>query len=247
VIHESEGRSAATQGTFGNTPWTAVLAAARSAAPGFCAAWQRLAEAYWYPLYAYIRRRGHSAPDSGDLTQGFFTHLISTEALEGLVAGEGRFRSFLLVCLRRFLADQHRHASAGIRRPPGGLISIDQTAAEGRYQIEPPDRATPEELFERRWARALLDQALARLEAHYSASGKRRLFAGLVAHLAGDPGAVPHGELAGRLATTEASIRNEMYRLRQRFRVLFREEVAATVPEAEVEREMRHLLRVLSG
>jgi RNA polymerase sigma-70 factor (ECF subfamily) len=232
---------------FSHTPWTAVLAAARSASPDFRDGWERLARTYWYPLYAYVRRRSHSPEESSDLTQAFFAHLISNEALDGLVEGRGRFRCFLLVCLQRFLSQHHRHASAAVRCPPAALISFDQTTAEGRYQIEPLDGATPERLFERHWARTVLDQALARVAGHYSAGGKACLFGALVAHLAGDPEAVPHAELAKRLDTTEAAIRNEMYRLRQRFRAAFREVVATTVPESEVEAEMRHLLRVLSG
>lgn len=204
-----------------------------------------MAHDYWFPLYAYLRRGGTQPEDARDLTQEFFVRLTERQALEGLVPNEGRFRSFLLTCLKHFVAEARKHAHRATRRPPQGWLSLDEAEAEHRYQTEATDGVSPDLLYEQRCARAVLNQALTRLEAHYQGNGRHKLFTQLVAHLAGDPGAVPHAELAAALGLTDGAVRTEMYRLRQRFRLVFREAVAATVPEAEVELEMRHILHLL--
>ena len=238
--------SAGGENQFATTHWSVVLAAAQEDRPRSREAWEKLAENYWPPLYAYIRRSGREPEDAKDLTQSFFVGLMDRGALAGLEPGEKKFRSFLLVCLNNFLTDQHRHAQAARRRPESGWLRLDEPAAEDHYQTELVDSATPEGLFERQWAATLMDRALARLETYYSDQGRREVFECLVAHLVRDPEAVPHLELAARLRTSETAVKSDMYRLRQRFRLFFRREVAATVPPDEVEEEMKHVVRVLS-
>ena len=246
MTHTGASSASSDHRDFVTTHWSVVLAAAQEDRPQSREAWETLAQNYWPPLYAYIRRSGREPEDAKDLTQSFFIGLMDRGALAGLEPGEEKFRSFLLVCLNHFLTDQHRHAQAARRRPESGWLRLDEAIAEGRYQTELVDPATPEILFERQWAATLMDQALARLEAYYSDQGRRDLFESLVAHLVRDPQAVPHLELAARLGTSEAAVKSDMYRFRQRFRLFFRREVAATVPPDEVEEEMRHVVRVLT-
>lgn len=231
---------------FTTTLWSVVLSAAKGGTPQSRDAWEKLAAMYWFPLYAFIRRTGRQPEDAQDLTQDFLARLMEKDALAGLAAGEGRFRSFLLVCLKRYLTDQHRYASAARRRPAAGWLPLDEISAESRYQSDLAHTATPEQLFGREYAAVILDRALARLEAYYAERGRQRLVECLLAHVLQDPTALPHRELADQLGISESAVKSEMYRLRQRFRLLFREEVAATVPAGEVEEEMRHLVLALS-
>ena len=234
------------QKSFSTTHWSVVLAATQTDGPGSLNAWERLATIYWPPLYAYIRRSGRRPADAQDLTQSFFAALISRQSLEGLVPGKGRFRSYLLVCLKNFVADEHRRAQAARRRPETACFSLDTSTAEGRYQAELVDHETPESIYERQWAAAMVDHAISRLEAYYLEQGKGEMFECLAAHLVRDPEAVPHAELAARLGSSEGAVKNAMYRLRQRFRAFFRKEVAATVAPDEVEDEIRHIHQVLA-
>ena len=231
---------------FVTTHWSVVLAASSADTPDSREAWEKFARTYWPPVYGFIRRSSHGPEDAQDLTQDFFFKLIDRKVLEGVSPGQGRFRSFLLVCLKHFLTDQHRRSQAACRRPKNGWLHLAAAETEAAYRAEQVEFATPEASFERQWAAALLDQAMAGLEEYYAGQGKGAMFDQLAVHLVGNPSAVPHAELAVRLKTSEGAIKNEMYRLRQRFRSLFREQVAATVPSEEVEEEMRYVLRVLS-
>jgi RNA polymerase sigma-70 factor (ECF subfamily) len=237
---------AAFQRRFGDTPWSAVLAAAQADAPASHEAWERLARGYWYPLYAYIRRTGRPPQDAKDLAQAFFLNLMECRKLDGVVPGQRRFRSFLLTCLKNFLADDYRRSQATQRRPEGGFLNWDDAVAERRYQGELVDHATPEFLFEHHWAGAILDQALEELEAHYVARNRHQLFEHLVAHLVSPADAVPHADLAAKLGMAEGSVKNALRHLRRRYQLLCRRLVAVTVPAQEVEAEMSHLRRVLT-
>ena len=231
---------------FATTHWTMVLAAAQASPSLPGPAWEYLARTYWYPVYAYIRHRGNTREDAADLTQSFFARLIEKRTLEGLEREGGRFRSFLLVCLNRFLTQEWRRGQAGNRRPVQGWVPFDAQAAEQRDALAGATSRTPEEVFERRWAEALVDRTLVRLEADYAAGGKAGLCAHLVAYLNDDPDALPHADVAARTGLSPSSVRVELVRLRQRFRQLFRAEIAATVSQTEVEDELHHLFRVLS-
>lgn len=207
---------------FATTHWSVVLAAARACPETVAPAWQELARAYWFPLYAYVRRRGCEPEDAADLTQTFFVRLIEKRTLKGLERDGGRFRSFLLTCLNHFLTEEWRRGQATTRRPAQGWVPLDAVEAERRYACGGPASATPEELFERRWAESLVDGALARLETHYAEAGRASLCGHLIAYLNDDPGALPHAAIAERVGLSAASVRVELLRLRHVFRVLAR-------------------------
>jgi RNA polymerase sigma-70 factor (ECF subfamily) len=207
-----------------------------------------LCEAYWYPLYAYVRRLGHSPHDAQDLTQEFFGRLLQKHYLAGIHREGGRFRSFLLAALKGFLANEWDRAHA--QKRGGGLswVSIDAAAAETRFAREPADELTPERIFERQWAQALLSQVLTRLRAEYVAAGKQKLFEQISASLSQPRGAVPYAEIAGGLGMTEAAVKMAVQRLRGRYRELLRAEIAETVADAgEIEAEIRHLFATFAG
>ena len=231
---------------FATTHWSVVLGASATDTTRAFDALSRLCQSYWYPLYAYVRRRGYSSQDAEDLTQGFFTHLLHNEALSCLSREGGRFRSFLLKSLNRFLTDQWRRATA---RKRGGVLTLalDAAAAETRYQLEPADERTPETLYARTWALALLSSTFHRLEEEYVKDGRVALFAALKFCLTGERSAVPYAELAGRLGVPENTLKTLVHRLRRRYRELLREEVAQTVSTpGEVEEELRALFQTLT-
>ena len=160
-----------TDARFTTTLWTEVLAAPRDEK-----ALASLCRKYWYPLYAFLRRNGVSSHDSEDLTQGFFVHLLSRQSLETVRREYGRFRSFLLVSLQHFVADQRDRTFAAKRSPRQPLFELDARTAEDRYRLEPVERMTPETIFERRWALTMLEEALAALESEFMTSGRGEIF-----------------------------------------------------------------------
>jgi RNA polymerase sigma factor (sigma-70 family) len=237
----------AAQGQFTTTHWSVVLAAGHTSAPGATEALAKLCGAYWYPLYAYLRRSGRGIHDAQDLTQAFFARLIEKKDFALADREKGKFRFYLLGALKHFLADQHDKATALKRGGGRTFISFDAQTAEQRYHLEPVDEASPDKLFERRWALTLLDQALARLRLECAVPGKAQLYEELETFLTGAPGDASYGEIAARQGTTESAVKSALHRLRQRHRELIREEVAATVSTAaEVEEEIRHLIAVLA-
>src|SRR5262245_33472371 len=163
-------------GWFATTHWSVVLAAGRGDTAQAAEALQKLCRAYWYPLYAYARRRGHGAHDAEDLVQGFFARLIEKEILRGLERDAGRFRSFLLKCFDRFAGDEKDRAQRLKRGGGQEVLSLDAAMAEERYRLEPADLLDPKKIFERRWALTVLEQVLARLRAQLEADGKAQLF-----------------------------------------------------------------------
>ena len=240
--------SAAAAAQFATTHWSVVLAAREMDAPQAAAALEKLCRTYWYPLYAYLRRRGYGEHDAQDFTQGFFAHLFERDWLQGVAREKGRFRSFLLAALNYFVADQRDRASAQKRGGGRQVISFDAHEAEERYQLEPVDESSPDKLFERRWAVALLDQVLARLAGEFSDAGKLELFNRLQPFLVEGTGERTYAEIAREGAMTEEALKKAVQRMRRRYHQLFREEIAQTVasPE-EVEEELRHLCVILSS
>jgi RNA polymerase sigma factor (sigma-70 family) len=230
---------------FVTTRWTIVLTAGRTDTTQAQAALEKLCQTYWYPLYAYVRRHGHSPEDAQDLTQEFFAKLIAKNYLRDVDRSKGKFRSFLLVSLKHFLANEWDRSRAQKRGGGQTIVSLD---AETRYRLEPADVVSADKIFERRWALTLLDEALKRLRDEYAADGKAKLFEQLKETLTGERSTIPYAKLADRLGTTEGAVKMAVHRLRQRYREILRAEIAETVsgPE-EVDEELRHLHAALSG
>jgi len=236
------------QPVFATTHWSVVLAAANQESPRARAALERLCRTYWYPLYAYLRRRGNGHEDAQDLTQGFLLQLLEHDAFKRVQPSRGRFRSFLLASLSYYLADQRDHAGA-IKRGAGQLqFSLDGLAAEERYQLEPPVNDSPDRLFERRWALALLDQVLQRLGQEFQEAGKGALFHRLQEFLVTGQAEAKYPNAAADLGMSVDAVKKAAQRMRQRYNELFREEIAHTVGHpGEVEDELRYLCEVFAG
>jgi RNA polymerase sigma factor (sigma-70 family) len=235
------------QTDFLPTRWSLVVAAAAHPHPDSRArqALAELAQAYWYPLYAYIRRQGHTPADSEDLTQAFFAEFIEKHVLTSADPAKGRFRAFLLACLNHFLSHQRDKARAQKRGGGRRLLSLE--AAESRYAREGAlaDSLSPERLYERRWALAVLERVLAHLEADYRETGQSALFAALKPTLTASA-APHHAEIAAQLAMTPAAVKVAAHRLRRRYRAILQDEISQTVatPE-EVAEEIAYLLQCL--
>jgi RNA polymerase sigma-70 factor (ECF subfamily) len=208
---------------------------------------EQLCRGYWYPLYAFVRRRGYNQEDAEDLTQGFFAHLLRKDFLSGVGPEKGRFRSFLLACLKHFLADEWEKARTAKRGGSCPAVRLDFAGAEERYQLEACVEADPESLYERRWALDLLDQVLNRLRREAVASGREAVFEQLQGCLLGERPTETYAQLGSRLGMKETAVKVSVHRLRRRYRELLHEEIAHTVthPE-EIDEEMRYLLEVVS-
>jgi RNA polymerase sigma-70 factor (ECF subfamily) len=229
---------------FRTTRWSLIAAARDPAEPESRQALAELCNLYWYPLYAFIRRNGHDADASQDLTQQFFTQLLDKHGIVGADRAKGRFRSYLLGACRHFLANEFDRATAAKRGGGQLVLSLDFPDAERRYGAEPADNRTPEQLFERRWALTLLDRTLAELQAEYAATGNGPLFERLKESLTGDGPA--YALVAAELAMTEGAVKIAAHRLRQRYRERLRETIADTVDSPdEVEDEIRSLFAAL--
>jgi RNA polymerase sigma-70 factor (ECF subfamily) len=233
---------------FAATRWSLILAATDRTAPSAAGrALDDLLRLYWFPLYAYLRRRGLSAHDAQDTTQSFLASLLERESLFDLYPARGKFRSFLLAALSHFLSNQRDHDAAR-KRGRARTLSFDALSAEARYALEPADTLTPDRLFERRWALALLDQAVARLRAHHAAAGQAALFEALKPALTGDD-AQPYGAIAQSLGMSEGAVKVAAHRLRKRYRETLRGLVADTlggVPDkAAIDEEIAALLGCL--
>lgn len=234
-------------GVFATTHWSVVLKAGASREDQDAKALNALCQSYWYPLYAYIRRLGHPPHDAQDLTQSFFAYLLEKELLAKADPEAGRFRSFLLGSLKRFMANEWRRSQAQ-KRGAGLAFSIDAQDAEERYAIEPATTANPQSLYEQAWALAVMDQAFSLLEAEHRDAGKSALFDELNPFLQGDRMASSYSDIAKRLSMSEGAIKVAVHRLRQRYRELLRASVAHTVADPlEIDRELRHLVTVLGA
>jgi RNA polymerase sigma factor (sigma-70 family) len=233
---------------FPSTHWSVVLSAADDAHPLASEALSRLCETYRPPVLAFIRHLGTHPADAEDLTQGFFVHFLR-RGLAGRVEPRAgvKFRSFLLRCLKNFLADEH-HRAVALKRGAGlAPESLNEPATPGAVIREPIDDSHAALLYEREWATALLNQVLDRLEGDYLARGRRKVFETLQPLLLDRKGERPYAELGATLGMTEDAVKREVSRLRARYRALFREEVAQTVSNPlEVDEEINHLFAVLS-
>ncbi len=233
--------------SFTTTHWSVVLAARQPDSPQATEALEQLCRTYWYPLYAYVRRRGYNPEDSEDLTQEFFARFLAGKYLASVERGRAKFRSYLLGALNHFLADAWDHAHRAKRGGGQPLQALDMQSGESRYALEPAQELAPDRLFDRRWALTVLDQVLRRLRREYEQSGKGRLFEKLSVLLPGDAEANPYGELARDLGMSENAVRVAVHRLRRRYGQLFSSEVAHTVADpAEIQDEMRYLLAAAS-
>lgn len=233
---------------FVTTRWSVVLAARGKSSPESAAALETLCRAYWYPLYAYVRGSGHSPHDAQDLTQEFFARLLAKDYLQAADREKGRFRTFLRVCLKRFLANEWDRQRAAKRGGGERPTSLDAAVAEQRYATELTTGVPPDRLYERQWAMALLEQAMARLRAEYTDTARVAEFEQLKSALTAERGAIPYAELAAALNTSEGAARVAVHRLRKRYRELFRAAVADTVSEpGDVDDEVRHIATVLGG
>ncbi len=229
---------------FATTHWSQVIAAS-GVSPAADMALAELCEAYWYPVYAFVRRSGHSVDDASDLTQAFFTRVLEKHYLKDARPERGRFRSFLLASFRHFISNE-RDWRMTLKR--GGRLShipLDFDTGEARYRLEPVDDLTPEHVYERRWTLAVLDKAMARLSSKYEQAGRQELFACLTPHLIGDEPA-SYRELADGLGVSEGSLRVAVHRLRKDYKATLREAIAETVERDEdVDDELRYLLKVV--
>jgi len=233
---------------FTTTHWSVVLAAGRTNEPQSAAALETLCRTYWYPLYAYLRRRGQGEHDAQDLIQGFFVQLLERDWLQGVEQQKGRFRSFLLASLNYYMADERDRATAQKRGGGRALISLDAQEAEERYRLEPVDDRSPDKLFERRWAMALLDQVLARLAREFADAGKGELFERLQPFLVAGGEAKTYSQVAVEAGLSEEAFKKAVQRMRRRYHQLFRDEIAQTVASpAEVDEELQHLCEVMAG
>jgi RNA polymerase sigma-70 factor (ECF subfamily) len=232
---------------FATTRWSVVMAAGAPDSPRSADALAQLCQAYWYPLYAYVRRQGHSAHDAQDLTQEFFARLLEKNYLAAVSREKGRFRSFLLASLKHFLANEWDKARALKRGGGQEIIHLDAHDAETRYSLEPKEMLSADKIYERRWAMLLLDRVLNRLREEQVAAGKGGQFDLLKTCLLGERSSVPYLELAGQLRMTEGNVKVTVHRLRQRYRELLRAEIAETVVSpADVDEELRQLFAALS-
>ena len=243
--------STAAQGTgarFLTTHWSVVLAAGSGDATRAQTALARLCQTYWFPLYAQVRRRGHSPHDAQDLTQEFFARLLEGRVLASADPNRGRFRSFLLAALNHFLAHEWERARAQKRGGGRQIISLDLALAEQRYDLEPADTSSPDKLFDKHWAGALLEEVLSQLEAEYQQAGKAELFGALKQTLTGTRESQPYAGLATQLGLSEGAVKVAVHRLRKRYRELLRAEVAHSVADPEqTDDELRYLLATLAG
>jgi len=232
---------------FNTTHWSVVLAA-RGESKDAQEALEKLCGVYWYPLYAFVRRQGHSPEDAEDLIQGFFARLLERKDLETVQRERGRFRSYLLVSLKHYLINEQLRARAEKRGGGRSLISLDEVEAEKKFAREPADKSTPEKSFERRWAMALLDKVLERLRKEYEATDRLRLFESLRGFLSDDPVEHSQAQIGAELGLSAGAVKQAVRRLRQRYRELLQEEVAQTVATAaDIDDEVRHLVAVLRG
>ena len=234
-------------GIFPQTKWTVVLAAGGTPSPESAAALERLCSSYWYPLYAFVRRRGQAPPDAEDLTQAFFARLLAHNWIAQADRHKGRFRSFLLMAMKRFLAKEWDKVKTLKRGGQVRLVPFQWDTAETRYTREPADIRTPEQVFEKQWALTLLASVLNRLREDYSRDGKGALFHTLEPCLIGSRDTQPYAALAAELGMSEGAARVAVCRLRERYRACLKAEIAQTVASpAEVVEELRHLLRVMA-
>lgn len=233
---------------FPNTRWSIVMAAQRGDDTLARKALEQLCRDYWYPLYAYARRRGLSPHDAEDRTQDFFSSLIELDSLQSVAQERGRLRAFFLVAMKNAIAKDHRRQTAEKRGGGMAIVSIDQALGEKRLAAEPSHNQSPDALFDQSWAYAVLDSAMRSLEAWYARMGRAELFGAMRSFLAGHKGDAPYPEVAAKLGVTETGLRASIHQMRKRYRTFIEEEVAQTLTSpADAKDELEHLQRVLAG
>jgi RNA polymerase sigma-70 factor (ECF subfamily) len=225
-----------------------VLTAADETSPGSADALGELCKTYWYPIYAFVRRQGCTHERAQDLTQEFFARMLEKRYIDDVGPEKGKFRTFLLVCLKRFLANEWDKTRAQKRGGGKTPLSIDFQDAEGRYSLEPAHGLTAQKVFERRWALTVLERSLAGVAEEFKRSGRGELFEALKVYLVGETGAPAYAEVAARLTMTEGAVKVAVHRLREKYRAALRREIAATVSsEAEVDQEIAELFAALGS
>ncbi len=234
-------------GQFAPTRWSVVLAAGRSDSTRAQAALEKLCRTYWPPIYAFVRRQGHSPHDAQDLTQAFFARLLEKNYLADVDRAKGKFRSFLLASLKHFLANEWDKAKAQKRGSGKVFIPIDAQSAETKFGVDPADTQSADKIFERRWALTLLEQVLQKLREEFVSAGKERLFGQLKPTLTEPSRTISYADIATRLGMSEGAVKVSAHRLRRRYRELIRAEIAETVSsQSEVEEELRNLFVALA-
>ena len=229
---------------FPTTHWSVILAAADSTSPEAGAAWEKLACTYWYPFYAYVRRRGYSPEDAQDLTQEFFARLLEKKSLKLADQDRGKFRAFVLTSLKHFLVKEWEKGRAAKRGGGQVLLSIDHPAAESRYLAEPAGDLPPDKLFEKRWAITILEEVLGRLQQEWA--DKAEQFERLKDFLWGEKNLASQAEIAAQLGLSVSAVKSAVHRLRLRYRALLRTEIAHTVARAEdIDEELRYLIAII--
>jgi len=232
---------------FATTHWSVVLAAGDSRSPQAEDALEKLCRTYWYPIYAYVRRKGHSPENSQDLTQQFFSRLLEKKYLKLADAERGKFRGFLLTSLRHFLVNEWEKARTAKRGGGQVVLSLDEQDAESRYMAEPSTELSPDAIFEKRWAVTVLEQVLARFRQESVSAGKGELFERLKGLMWGDENSASQSEIGAELGLSAAAVKSALHRFRLRYRELLRAEVANTVTRTEdIDEELRHLVSVLT-
>jgi RNA polymerase sigma factor (sigma-70 family) len=233
---------------FTTTHWGIVLAAGQGTTPDAEAALETLCRTYWYPLYAYVRRQGHSPEEAQDLTQEFFARFLEKNHFGQADPERGRFRTFLLTALKNFLTNEWIKTARQKRGSGRAFLSWDLQGAENRYDTDPSDGTTPETIFEKRWAVTLLERVLTLLREECLAGDKGALFEQLKDYVWGEKSGVTYAEVAGALSLSEGAVKVAVHRLRHRFGELLRGEIAHTVarPE-EIDDEVHHLIEVMSS
>jgi len=245
--HQSEA-VAQTAGQFATTHWSVVLAAGQQESPEASEALERLCCTYWYPLYAFVRRQGYSAPDAQDLTQEFFARLLQKNFAGMAQPGRGKFRWFLLSSLRHFLTNEWDRAKAQKRGGGSRSIPLDEAEAESRYLQDLGHELTADRLYERRWALTVLEQVHHRLREEFVAKGHAQHFKLLEQLLPGESSGCSYRQVAGELGIAEGTVKYELHRLKRRFRALLRAEIAQTVScPSEIDEEIHHLMEVIGG
>lgn len=228
---------------FGSTRWSLVLAARNPSAPDSVEALEKLIQIYWYPLYAFARRRGRTAEQAEDATQAFFTEVLEKQYLKSADPDRGRFRSFLLTMFKRFMSTEAERNAAVKRGGGSRTLSIDFPAGEQRYLDEPEDPWTAEKLYERRWALTLLETVLGRLRESYRAKGKGELFEHASIFLSGESHEQCYADVAAKLQMTPGNLRVAVHRMRGYYRELLVAEVAQTLEDPSDSQDELHRLR----
>jgi RNA polymerase sigma-70 factor (ECF subfamily) len=243
-----ENLSPSNKHRFATTHWSVVLAAGKSSSPEHEQALSKLCQTYWFPLYAYLRRRGYDTHQAEDYTQGFFAEILEKHDLRAADPERGKFRSFLLATLKHFLSDERDRARARKRGGGRKILSLDFQEAESQYALEPADRLSPEKLFEKSWALTVLDRAMACLRAESARRKKEDIFDHLKVYLTTEKDEIPYRDMAAELNMSEGSVRVTVHRLRRHYRKLLRDEIAHTVAtENQIDEEIRQLFAALTS